>query len=220
MRPDGIDRIRTGCLEVGVTQNENALTGENPAPHMRFKNAVVMGDVTFHWYRARDARKNTEHNTEESFGSKAEEADTTWTNRVADLALIRWRAWGAVHCTMVRRSSATASPKASWTQLRNHVVVFVVVRAAVMLRCLLRPEFAAAAGCQFRRGDATTYLQAQWARFARAKPLTTFHAPLLRTRRLGRETGDARWCAARAGPLWPVCAFRRAGIRTAGWVAR
>ena len=91
-RPDGIDRIRTGCLEVGVTQNVNALTRENPAPHMRFKNAVVMGDVTFHWYRARDARKNTEHNAEESFGCKTEEANTTWTNKVANLALIRWRA--------------------------------------------------------------------------------------------------------------------------------
>ena len=147
MRPDGIDRIRTGCLEVGVTQNENALTGENPAPHMRFKNAVVMGDVTFHWYRARDARKNTEHNTEESFGCKAEEANTTWTNRVANLALIRWRAWGAVRCTVVRCSSATASLEASWTQLfpqlraavdgehrSPHVVAVVLVRVVLALR--------------------------------------------------------------------------------------
>ena len=140
---DQIDRIRRGSLEVGVTRNENALTGENPAPHMRFKNAVVMGDVTFHWYRARDARKNTEHSAEESFGCKAEEANTTWTNRVADLALIRWRAWGAVRCTMVRCSSATASPKASWTQLREHVVVVVVVRALVLIR-LLGPTLATA----------------------------------------------------------------------------
>ena len=159
-RPGGNDRIRTGSLEVGVTQNENALTGENPAPHMRFENAVAIGDVTFRWYRARDVSKNTEHSVEQRIDGRAEEAKASWIDRVANLALIRRRAWGAVRCTVVRCSSATASPKASWTQLREHVVVVVVVRALVLLR-LLRPKFATAVAD---------------ARFGGAMPPRTFQA--------------------------------------------
>ena len=84
---------------------------------MRFENAVAIGDVTFRWYRARDVSKNAEHSVEQRIDGRAEEAKASWTDRVANFALIRRRAWGAVRCTVVRCSSATASLVASWTQL-------------------------------------------------------------------------------------------------------
>ena len=179
----GSIRIRTASLEVGVTLLKFALRGENPAPHMRVKNAIAIGDVTFHWDKAKDESKYTENNVEESIGGTAEEANTTCNSEEAHLADIRWRAWSAVRCTVVRCSSATASPKASWTQLREHVVVVVVVRALVLIR-LLRPKFATAvADARFGGAMPPRTFQARWARFARARPLTTFHVSLLRTRR-------------------------------------
>ena len=92
---------------------------------MRFENAVAIGDVTFRWYRARDVSKNAEHSVEQRIDGRAEEAKASWTDRVANLALMRRRAWGAVRCTVVRCSSATASLEAYWTQL------FPQLRAAV-----------------------------------------------------------------------------------------